>query len=207
MPRGKLFVISAPSGAGKTTLTRALLDADPGLRFSVSFTTRAARSGELDGRDYFFVDRDRFEAMIAGGELLEHAQVFGNYYGTGRAQIERHTSAGHNVILDIDWQGARQVRARMPQSVLIFIMPPSLAELERRLRGRATDDDAVIRRRLSEARADMEHWTEFDHVVINDDVPAALAAVQTVIKGAGAACAAGNPALRQRLEAIVANRG
>jgi len=207
MPRGKLFVITAPSGAGKTTLTKALLAADPQLRFSVSFTTRAARSGELDGRDYFFVDRDRFEAMIAGGELLEHAQVFGNYYGTGRAQIERHTSAGHNVILDIDWQGARQVRARMPQSVLIFIMPPSLAELERRLRGRATDDDAVIRRRLSEARADMEHWTEFDHVVINDDVPAALAAVQTVIKGAGAACAVRNPALRQRLEAIVANRG
>lgn len=207
MPRGTLFVISAPSGAGKTTLTRALLDADPGLRFSVSFTTRPPRSGELDGRDYFFVDRNRFEAMIAGGELLEHAEVFGNYYGTGRAQIERHTRAGHNVILDIDWQGARQVRARMPQSVLIFIMPPSLAELERRLRGRATDSEEVIRRRLSEAQADMTRWPEFDYVVINDAADAALVSLQAIVAGRGRACVSSDPALRHRLAAITVAPG
>jgi guanylate kinase len=201
--RGKLFVVTAPSGAGKTTLTKALLAADPQLRFSVSFTTRAPRAGEQDGKDYFFVDKAHFEAMIAAAELLEYAQVFGNYYGTGRAQIEAHVSAGRNVILDIDWQGARQVRSRLDESVLIFIMPPSLAELERRLRGRATDDDAVIRRRLAEARDDMGHWPEFDYVVINDEVGAAVASLQAIMAGQGAACAATNPALRQRLAAIL----
>jgi guanylate kinase len=203
MKQGRLFVITAPSGAGKTTLTRALLAADPDLRFSVSYTTRPPRAGEVDGKDYFFVDRPRFEGMIAAGELLEHAQVFGNYYGTGRAQIERHTSAGHNVILDIDWQGARQVRSRMAESVLVFIMPPSTGELERRLRGRATDSDEVIARRLSEALADMAHWDEFDYVVINDDVPAALAALQAILDGRGAAHATGNPPLQRRVGAIL----
>ncbi len=201
--RGRLFVLSAPSGAGKTTLTRALLDADPDLRFSVSFTTRAPRGGELDGRDYFFVDRRRFEAMIAAGELLEHAQVFGNYYGTGRAQIERHTSAGRNVILDIDWQGARQVRVAMPESVLVFIMPPSLAELERRLRGRATDSDEVIRRRLGEALDEMRHWHEFDYVVINEEVAGAVAALRAIMSGRAAASATSDAALRSRVAAIL----
>lgn len=200
---GKLFVVTAPSGAGKTTLTRALLAADPGLRFSVSFTTRAPRPGEQDGRDYFFVDHARFEQMIDAGELLEYAKVFDNYYGTGGAQIAAHVAAGHNVILDIDWQGARQVRERRPESVLVFIMPPSLAELERRLRGRATDDEAVIRRRLSEARDDMSHWQEFDYVVINDDVTAALAALRAILAGGGEANSARNPALQQRLDAIL----
>jgi guanylate kinase len=199
---GKLFVLTAPSGAGKTTLTRGLLAANPELRFSVSFTTRAPRAGEQDGRDYFFVDRARFEAMIAAGELLEHAEVFGNYYGTGRAQIEAHTRAGRNVLLDIDWQGARQVRQRMAESVLIFILPPSLAELEQRLRGRATDSEAVIQRRLSEAVADMSHWPEFDYVVINDDRDAALAALQAVLAGRGAAHGSRDPAVRARAGAV-----
>jgi guanylate kinase len=198
-PRGKLFVISAPSGAGKTTLVKALLAADPELRFSISYTTRLPRAGEQDGREYFFVDRPRFEAMIAGGELLEHAEVFGNFYGTGRAQIESHLTAGRNVLLDIDWQGARQVRARMPDCVLIFIMPPSLAELERRLRGRATDTDAVTRRRLSEALGDMGHWNEFDYVVINDEVQAALSALRAIIAGGGAGHRSGDPALARRI--------
>ncbi len=199
---GRLFVLSAPSGAGKTTLTRALLAADPGLRFSISFTTRQPRPGERDGHDYCFVDRQRFEAMLAANELLEHAEVFGNYYGTGRAQIEAHTHSGHNVLLDIDWQGARQVRQRMAESALVFILPPSLAELERRLRGRATDSDEVIRRRLAAAQAEMSHWPEFDYVVINDDRDAALAALQDILAGRGGACRTTDPAVRQRAAAI-----
>ncbi|MCC7488741.1 MAG: guanylate kinase [Gammaproteobacteria bacterium] len=203
---GQLFVLSAPSGAGKTTLTRGLLAADPGLRFSVSFTTRKPRGAERDGQDYFFVDHARFEAMIAAGELLEYASVFGNYYGTGRALIEAHTAAGRNVLLDIDWQGARQVRQRMPQSVLIFIMPPSLAELERRLRGRATDSDAVIARRLAEAQSEMSHWPEFDYVVINEDRDRALATLQAILAGRGAASRTTEPAV-QRMAAAVIGRG
>ncbi len=201
--RGKLFVITAPSGAGKTTLTRALLAGDPKLRFSVSFTTRAPRPGEQDGHDYFFVDHARFEAMIAAGELLEHARVFDNYYGTGRAQIERHLAAGGNVLLDIDWQGARQVRARLAESVLIFVLPPSLAELERRLRGRATDSDEVIRRRLAEAMDDMGHWEEFDYVVINDQVDTTLGALQAIIAGRGAAHRGSEPGVRRRAAALL----
>ena len=200
---GKLFVITAPSGAGKTTLTRALLADDAGLRFSVSFTTRAPRPGEQDGRDYFFVDHACFEAMIGAGELLEHARVFDNYYGTGRAQIQQPLGAGRNVILDIDWQGARQVRASMAESVLIFVLPPSLAELERRLRGRATDSDEVIRRRLAAALADMSHWDEFDYVIVNDHMATALAELQAIIAGAGAANRAADPGMRRRVAALL----
>lgn len=202
-PPGRLFVFTAPSGAGKTTLARALLTADASLRFSVSFTTRAPRSGEVDGKDYFFVDRRRFEAMIAAGSLLEHAEVFGNYYGTGREQIEYHTRAGRSVLLDIDWQGARQVRAAMPESVLVFIMPPSLAELERRLRGRASDSDAVIRKRLAAACAEMLHWEEFDYVVINDRLEEALAALRAIVAGAGALHHCSRPQLRTRVAALL----
>jgi guanylate kinase len=199
---GKLFVITAPSGAGKTTLTRRLLAGDPSLRFSVSYTTRQPRAGEQHGRDYFFVDKPEFERMIAAGELLEHARVFENYYGTGRAQIEAATGAGTNVLLDIDWQGARQVRATLPTSVLIFIMPPSLAELERRLRGRATDSEDVIGRRLAEARDDMARWREFDYVVVNDEVDAAVATLRAIVAGGGARCRTSDPALQARLADI-----
>ncbi|MFO1354813.1 MAG: guanylate kinase [Gammaproteobacteria bacterium] len=203
---GNLFVLSAPSGAGKTTLTRALLAADPRLRFSISFTTRPPRAGERDGHDYFFVDHARFEAMIAANELLEHAAVFGNFYGTGRAQVQAHVRAGRDVLLDIDWQGARQVRERMPESVLIFIMPPSLAELGRRLRGRATDSDEVIGRRLAEAQAEMSHWPEFDYVVINDDRALALATLQAILAGQGAACRTSDPAVRRLAAAVTGGR-
>jgi guanylate kinase len=201
---GKLFVVTAPSGAGKTTLTRALLAADPDLRFSVSFTTRAPRAGEQDGRDYFFVDHARFEAMIAASELLEYAKVFDNYYGTGRAQVEAHTREGRNVLLDIDWQGARQVRERMPESVTVFIMPPSLAELERRLRGRGTDSDEVIARRLAQARSDMGHWDEFDYVVVNDDVARATEALRAVVARRNTADRTSDAALRSRIAGILA---
>ena len=199
---GTLFVISAPSGAGKTTLTRHLLAEDPSLKFSVSYTTRKPRPGEQHGRDYFFVDKPEFERMIAAGELLEHARVFDNYYGTGRAQIEVHTRAGTNVLLDIDWQGARQVRAAMPTSVLIFIMPPSLAELERRLRGRATDSEEVIARRLSEARDDIQRWHEFDYVVVNEVFDRALAELKAIVAGGGQTHRTTDMALRKRLAAI-----
>lgn len=203
-PPGKLFVISAPSGAGKTTLTHALLAADPRLRFSISFTTRKPRGSERDGLDYFFVSQARFDAMARAGELLEHASVFGHSYGTGRAQVEAHTRAGHDVLLDIDWQGARQVRQHMPASVLVFIMPPSLGELERRLRHRGTDTEEVIRRRLAEARAEMGHWPEFDYLVINDQRETALAALQDILAGHGAGHATAAPAVRRRAEAVLA---
>jgi guanylate kinase len=201
--RGKLFVISAPSGAGKSTLANALLAAEPELRFSISYTTRAPRVGEQNGREYFFVDRPRFEAMIADGELLEHAEVFGNFYGTGRAQIEEHRVAGRNVLLDIDWQGARQVRSHMADCVLIFVMPPSLQELERRLRARGTDRDEVIRRRLAEAVSEMSHWNEYDYVVINDDVNAALTALRSIIAGQNTDNRTTNAGLRARINEIV----
>lgn len=181
--RGRLLVVAAPSGAGKTSLVRSLLERVPGIRFSVSYTTRERRPGEVDGRDYFFVDEDRFRRMVAAGEFLEHAEVFGNCYGTGRDQVDALTAAGHDVMLEIDWQGARQVRAAKPDCVSVFILPPSLAELERRLRGRSTDSEETIRRRLGEAREDMGHWPEFDYVIINRDFDAAVAELEAVLAG------------------------
>jgi guanylate kinase len=201
--RGTLFVLTAPSGAGKTTLTRALLAENPDLRFSVSFTTREPRAGEQDARDYFFVDRVRFENMIAADELLEYAKVFDNYYGTGRSQVEQHLAAGRSVLLDIDWQGARQVRSHMAESVLVFIMPPSLRELEQRLRGRATDSDEVIRRRLSEAATDMSHWSEFDYVVINDEVARAMDALRSIMAGRNTANRSVDPELQRRVRQVL----
>ena len=171
---GKLWVVAAPSGAGKTSLVRALLDRDQALRFSISYTTRARRSSEVDGRDYFFVSEQRFLEMARAGEFLEHARVFDHWYGTGREHVAGLLAAGFSVVLEIDWQGARQVRERAPESQSVFILPPSVAELERRLRGRQTDSEAVIARRLRDAQSDMTHWHEFDHVVINDDFAAAL---------------------------------
>ena len=157
--RGRLYVIAAPSGAGKTSLVRAILERRPQLRFSISCTTRQRRPTEQEGRDYFFVDHAEFERRIAAGAFLEYAQVFDNYYGTLKAQVEGLLVEGHDVILEIDWQGARQVRASMPECASIFILPPSLAELERRLRGRATDSDEVIERRLRDARSDTPRHT------------------------------------------------
>ena len=172
--RGRLFVIAAPSGAGKTSLVRALVEREPNLRFSISYTTRQQRPTETDGKDYFFVAKDEFEAMAGRGEFLEHARVFDNHYGTARAQVEAALAAGQDLILEIDWQGAQQIRRALPECRSIFILPPSRAELERRLRGRGTDAEEVIQRRLRDAATDMAHWQEFDYVVINDDFEQAL---------------------------------
>ena len=144
------------------------MEREPSLSFSVSYTTRPKRPSEVDGRDYFFVSRERFEQMIEAGDFLEHARVFDNFYGTSRQQVERSLASGQSLILEIDWQGAAQIRQAMPECVSIFILPPSRQELERRLRGRGTDSDEVIARRLSDAASDMEHWTEFDYVIVND---------------------------------------
>jgi len=178
--RGQLFVIAAPSGAGKTSLVRALMQRQPSLQFSVSFTTRKQRETEVAGRDYFFVDKAEFQRMIAAGEFLEHAQVFDNFYGTSRAQVESLLAAGSNVLLEIDWQGARQIRAAMPECRSIFILPPSRAALELRLRGRGTDSAEVIARRLRDSIADMSHWQEFDYVVVNDDFERATAELELI---------------------------
>lgn len=193
--RGRLFVITAPSGAGKTSLVHALMEREPSLSFSVSYTTRPKRPSEVDGRDYFFVSRERFEQMIEAGDFLEHARVFDNFYGTSRQQVERSLASGQSLILEIDWQGAAQIRQAMPECVSIFILPPSRQELERRLRGRGTDSDEVIARRLSDAASDMEHWTEFDYVIVNDDFDRALAELQETVRGTGNAARRDRPGL------------
>jgi guanylate kinase len=180
-PRGRLYVIAAPSGAGKTSLVRALRERLPELEVPVSYTTRKPRATEVDGRDYSFITPERFRELLAADAFLEHAAVFDNHYGTSRERVERALGAGRDVILEIDWQGARQVRARMPDCTSIFILPPSRAELERRLRARRTDDDAVIARRLRDAALDMSHSSEFDHVIVNDDFDAAAAALERIV--------------------------
>jgi guanylate kinase len=183
--RGKLFVIAAPSGAGKTSLVRALLERKPELRFSISYTTRTPRPAEKHGEDYFFVDHATFEKMAIDGKFLEHAKVFDNRYGTAKEQVETILNNGEHVILEIDWQGAQQIRKAMPECESIFILPPSREELERRLRGRGTDNDEVIARRLRDSVSDMTHWDEFDYVVINDDFNHALSSLVNIIDDKG----------------------
>jgi guanylate kinase len=191
----RLWVISAPSGAGKTSLVRALLAARSNLAVSVSHTTRRQRPNELDGRDYHFVDIPRFERMVAAGAFLEHARVFDNYYGTGRAQLEAQLAAGHDVLLEIDWQGARQVRAALADCTTIFVLPPSRAALEQRLKGRGTDTPEVIARRLADAVTDMSHWREFDYVLINDRFEQAIVDLTAILDGHGEAQRADRAAL------------
>jgi guanylate kinase len=203
--RGRLFVLAAPSGAGKTSLVRALMEREPGLRFSISYTTRLRRPSEVDGRDYFFVTRREFDRMVAAGEFLEHATVFENGYGTSRRQVGESLAAGQDLILEIDWQGARQVRDTLPEAVTIFILPPSRAELERRLRGRGTDSEEVIRRRLRDASGDMGHWCEFDYVVVNDRFEEALEALRDVVHGRGQASERGRPGLDRLVAGITAS--
>lgn len=200
----QLFVIAAPSGAGKTTLVKALVARNPDFDFSISYTTREKRITELDGLDYFFVTPDEFFRLREQGELLESALVFDNHYGTSRSQVEEHLADGRHVILEIDWQGARQVRASMPGCVTIFILPPSRAELERRLRDRRTDAREVIERRLLDALGDMSHWREFDYAIINDDLDQAVAELEAVLQGHGQENHTGNEALQARIRAIVA---
>jgi len=193
--RGRLFVIAAPSGAGKTSLVRALMEREAALRFSISCTTRKPRESEVPGHDYFFVAREEFDRMVAAGEFLEYAQVFDNFYATPRKPVEAALAAGQDLILEIDWQGARQVREAMPESISIFILPPSRAELERRLRERGTDTEQVIQRRLADAAADMTHWREFDFVVINDDFDRATDELADIVHGAGSAARSDRPGL------------
>ena len=201
--KAKLFVIAAPSGAGKTTLVKALVTRNPELRFSISYTTRQKRRTEVDGVDYLFVDVEAFEQLKQQGELLEFAEVFDNFYATSRSQVEKHLADGQNVILEIDWQGARQVRASMPECITIFILPPSLEELERRLRDRRTDSPEVIERRLRDALQDMAHWDEFDYVIINDKLEQAVSDLESVLAGDGDSCARANVALRRVVSRII----
>jgi guanylate kinase len=180
--RGLMLVLSSPSGAGKTTLSRKLLEVDPGVELSVSVTTRKQRPGEIDGRDYHFIDAARFDAMVKGGELLEWAQVFGHRYGTPRAPVEAALASGHDVQFDIDWQGTQQLREKADHDLVsIFVLPPSMADLERRLRRRAQDPDEVIRARMATAADEMSHWAEYDYVVINTDVDRAFREVHTIL--------------------------
>ena len=200
---GKLFVFAAPSGAGKTTLVHAVVTKHPELRFSISYTTRKPRRNEADGVDYLFVTKAEFMRLRDQGEMLEYAEVFDNYYATSRRQVEEHLADDRNVVLEIDWQGARQVRESMPECVTIFILPPSVGELERRLRDRRTDTPAVIERRLRDALSDMSHWDEFDHVIINDDLNQAIADLEDVLVGKGDASSTSNERLRRAVERII----
>lgn len=195
---GQLFIVSAPSGAGKTTLVRQLLASDPAIRLSLSTTTRKPRPGEEPGVAYNFVDAASFAAMAANGDFIESATVHGNSYGTSRAWVEGEMARGNDIILEIDWQGAAQVRRIYPQAVSIFILPPSLAELAQRLNGRGTDAAEVIARRLDAASAEMQHVAEFDYVIINDHLPQALADLGAIVRAArlsGACQQARHPAL------------
>src|ERR1700745_488113 len=181
--RGLVFVLSSPSGAGKTTLSRLLMDRMPGLRMSVSATTRSMRPGEVDGRDYLFVDKPRFDAMVKGDELLEWATVFDNSYGTPRAPVEAALSAGQDVLFDIDWQGTQQLREKARADVVsAFRLPPSAADLEKRLHTRAQDSDEIIRGRMSRATHELSHWAEYDYIVINRDIDEAFSEVQSILK-------------------------
>ncbi len=193
--RGQLFVLAAPSGAGKTSLLQALMRRRPTLGFSVSCTTRTPRSHEQDGRDYHFITRPEFERLVAVGEFIEHADVFGNLYGTRRSVVESALAEGRDLILEIDWQGARQVRAQLPEAVQIFILPPSRSELEARLRKRATDSAEAIARRLAESVEEMSHWREFDYVVVNRDFDQALAELEAIFDGRGEASRPDRPGL------------
>jgi guanylate kinase len=179
---GTLFVVAAPSGGGKTSLTRALLEKDPGIRLSVSYTTRPPRPGEQEGVDYHFVSTERFMALRDAGEFLEHAHVHGNWYATSASWLGKQIEAGQDVLLEIDWQGAAQVRRLIPSSVHIFILPPSLALLEERLHRRGQDDKATIARRLEAARDEMRHCTEFNYVIINQDFATAVDDLSAIVR-------------------------
>ncbi len=178
---GTLYIVSAPSGAGKTSLVKALLQQADHLQVSVSHTTRAMRPGEVDGRDYHFVSVEMFQAMVADGAFVEHAQVFDNHYGTSRSAVFDLLKQNVDVLLEIDWQGARQVRSQFPDAVTVFILPPSREALEQRLRNRGQDDETIVARRMRDAVAEMSHWYEFDYLVINDQFDTALAELRSLV--------------------------
>jgi len=206
MAKGTLFIVSAPSGAGKTSLVNALIDAIADLTVSVSHTTRARRPGERDGVDYHFTDHDVFAAMVEAGAFLEHATVFGNRYGTARESVERQLDAGADVILEIDWQGARQVRTLMPAATGIFIMPPSYEELERRLLGRDTDSGEAIAGRMRAAEAEMSHFAEYDYLVVNDVFERALVDLKAIVQASRLRTAVQKVRLEPQLTALMAKR-
>lgn len=180
--RGLMFVLSSPSGAGKTTITRALLNNNPNLEISISATTRPRRPGEVDGQDYYFVDIPQFNAMVDNGEMLEHAKVFGNYYGTPKQPVEEALNRGNDIIFDIDWQGTQRLREiARDDLVTVFILPPNAKELERRLRSRAQDSEEAIRVRMDKAADEMTHYSEYDYVLINNNVDLAIAQAQNIL--------------------------
>jgi guanylate kinase len=199
----RLFVIAAPSGAGKTSLVKALLDAEPRLRVCVSHTTRRQRPTEQHERDYYFVTPAQFHAIRESGGFLESANVFDNWYGTSRMALEKAFAQGHDVILEIDWQGARQVRAKVPECISIFVLPPSLAALEERLRARRTDSEEVIQRRLRDAIEDMTHYEEFDYTIVNDDFATALADLRRIVAGRAEDLASDRPSLMPLLTQLL----
>jgi guanylate kinase len=180
--RGLLLILSSPSGAGKSTLSRMLMVWDPTMRFSVSATTRSPRPGEQEGREYYFRDRQTFEAMVKSGEMLEHAEVFGNFYGSPRAPVQAAMEAGTDTVFDIDWQGGQQIKQAMRGDVVsIFILPPSIAELDRRLRSRAQDSEAVIAGRMAKSRDEISHWAEYDYVLVNEDLDRTFEHLKTIL--------------------------
>ena len=180
--RGLMLVLSSPSGAGKTSIARALLSSEPDLRISISVTTRQPRPGEEHGKDYYFVAEPEYQRMVKGRELLEHARVFDNYYGTPRVKVEEQLAAGNDVLFDIDWQGTQQLKATARDDLVsIFILPPSIAELERRLRGRAQDSEDVMQKRMSRAADEMSHWAEYDYGVVNFELEKSIAQVKAIL--------------------------
>jgi guanylate kinase len=203
-PRGKLFVIAAPSGAGKTSLVKALLERKPQLHVSISNTTRQKRPTEEAGREYYFVSVPQFEELVRDGQFLEHARVFDNLYGTARQPVEAQLAKAQSVVLEIDWQGAQQVRRTLPECTTVFILPPSRQALEDRLRKRRTDSDEVIERRLRDAVGDMSHWKEFDYVVVNDDFERAVNDLVRIVEDRGEDLAAARAELQPLLAGLLA---
>ena len=201
---GRLYVVAAPSGAGKTSLVKALMEREARLRFSVSYTTRQPRANEIEGRDYHFVTPGRFDEMAARGEFLEHAKVYDNFYGTGLGAVRDALAKGQLLLLEIDWQGARQVRASLPAARSIFILPPTRQALELRLRARSTDSEAVIRRRLRDARRDIARWIEFDYVVINDRFEQAVADLHAIVDERGEPLSARRPEVTVLVKELLA---
>ena len=180
--RGLLLILSSPSGAGKSTLALRLMERDPTLKFSVSATTRAPRAGEVDGREYYFRNRDAFESMVKSGDMLEHAEVFGNLYGSPKQPVVDAMENGRDVVFDIDWQGGQQIKQAMRDDVVsIFILPPSIADLEKRLRGRGQDSTAIIADRMAKSRSEISHWPEYDYVLVNQDLPAAFEELKSIV--------------------------
>ena len=196
----RLFVVSAPSGTGKTTIVKRLVEENPGVSLAVSHTTRPPREQERNERDYYFVSNAAFDAIRGDNGFLEHADVFGNRYGTSRQEVQRKMASGRQVILEIDWQGAEQVRSAMPEAQSIFLLPPSRAELEKRLKGRNSDKPEVVRRRFSEARHDVRKWTDFHYVLINDDINETCKRMSRILKGVGARYAVTDARHRARVK-------